>query len=136
MEQFRLKDTNYYYEPEISMHPAYLFRMSALDLARFGLLYLREGRWRGQQILSADWIHRSIKNYSVLNPKQPERGYGFLWWLGEGMYYAAGTGGQRLFIIPKDKVVIVHRVNTDSKVRVNSKSIWKLYDKIIKARGK
>ena len=43
MERFRLKDTFYHYEHQVSSHPAYLFRMSTLDLARFGLLYLRKG---------------------------------------------------------------------------------------------
>lgn len=136
MEHFHLKDTSYHYEAEYSSHPAYLFRMSALDLARFGLLYLREGRWQGKQIISADWIHRSTKNYSILNPKHPERGYGYLWWLDEGVFYASGTGGQRLFIIPKYNLLIVHRVNTDNKIRVKSKPIWNLYDKIIEARKK
>lgn len=136
MEQFRLADTEYHFETEHSSHPAYLFRMSALDLGRFGLLYLRKGNWRGQQILSHDWIQRSIQNYSVLNPKHPERGYGYLWWLDQGMYYAAGTGGQRLFIVPELGVVIVHRVDTDSKVRVKNKSIWTLFEKVLEARQK
>lgn len=136
MEQFRLKDTSYYYEHENSSHPAYLFRMSALDLARFGLLYLRQGKWRGQQIISADWIQRSTQKYSILNPQHLERGYGYLWWIDEGVYYAAGNGGQRLFILPKSDIVIVHRVDTDRKIRVKTKEIWALFDKILQAREK
>lgn len=136
MEQFGLEDTSYHYDLELSSHPAYLFRMSALDLARFGLLYLREGKWRGQQILSGDWIRRSTQKYTVLNPKKPERGYGYLWWIDEGVFYASGNGGQRLFIIPELDVVIVHRVDTDSKIRVKTTSIWELFDKILQAREK
>jgi hypothetical protein len=134
MEQFRLQDTSYHYERELSLHPAYLFRMSALDLARFGLLYLREGKWREQQIISEDWIRKSTQKYSVLNPENPERGYGYLWWIHEEGYYASGNGGQRLFVSPKLKMVIVHRVDTDSKIRVKAKPIWTLYDKILNAR--
>jgi hypothetical protein len=52
MEQFRLEDTHYRYERDKSFHPAYLFKMSALDLARVGLLYLRKGEFDGQQIVS------------------------------------------------------------------------------------
>jgi len=46
MEDFRLMDTYYHLEKQHSIHPAYPFRMSARDMARFGLLYLRDGRWR------------------------------------------------------------------------------------------
>lgn len=134
LEQFRLKDTSYHYDPDLSLHPAYLFRMSALDLARFGLLYLREGKWGEQQILSADWIRQSTQKYTVFNPKRPERGYGYLWWIDEGVYYASGNGGQRLFIVPGSNVIIVHRVDTDSKIRVKARPIWLLFDKILKAR--
>ena len=136
MEQFRLQDTSYHYDPELSTHPAYLFRMSALDLARFGLLYLRHGKWRDQQIISADWIQQSTQKHTVLNPEKPERGYGYLWWIDEGVYYASGNGGQRLFIVPESNIVIVHRVDTDNKVRVKSKPIWLLFDKILDAREK
>jgi CubicO group peptidase (beta-lactamase class C family) len=135
MEQFRLQDASYFYDRQKSLHPAYLFRMSSLDLARFGLLYLRDGKWREQQILSPEWIRRSTQKHSIFNARQPTRGYGYLWWIDDGMYYAAGTGGQRLFVIPDMKVVIVHRVNTESKVRVKSRPLWSLYEKIIEARS-
>ncbi|MFH2123397.1 MAG: serine hydrolase [Pseudomonadota bacterium] len=136
MEQFRLQDTSYYYDPESSLHPAYLFRMSALDLARFGLLYLRKGKWREQQIISVDWIEQSTQKHTVINPQHPERGYGYLWWIHEEGYYASGTGGQRLFIVPKSNVVIVHQVDTDSNTRVKSKAIWTLFDKIMQSRNR
>lgn len=136
MEHFRPEDGQYIYEPEHSSHPAYLFRMSALDLARFGLLYLRQGRWREKQIIEADWVERSTEKYSIQNPRHPERGYGYLWWIDQGLYYAAGTGGQRLFVIPELKVVIVHRVDTDSRVRVKTKPIWTLVEKILAARNR
>lgn len=135
MEHFRLEDARYQFEPSVSEHPAYLFRMTALDLARFGLLFARNGMWQGQQLISADWIRRSTEKHTVLNPKHPERGYGYLWWIDEGVYYASGTGGQRLFVIPSLDVVIVHQVNTDSKIRVKSTPIWKLFDMIVQARS-
>ena len=58
MEDFKVGDCRYltgdnYDTGELSIHPYYLFRMSARDLARFGLLFLGEGRWRKQQIISA-----------------------------------------------------------------------------------
>ena len=47
MEDFRLQDTYYHLEEEHSIHPAYPFRMSARDMARFGLLFLRRGEMAG-----------------------------------------------------------------------------------------
>ena len=38
MEHFLIEDTEYRFELDESIHPAYLFRMTALDMARFGLL--------------------------------------------------------------------------------------------------
>ena len=36
-----------------SRYPAYLFHASARDLARFGLLFLRMGRWGNKQVIPA-----------------------------------------------------------------------------------
>ena len=58
MEDFESNDVYYEYEP-VSMHPCYKFRMTALDKARFGLLYLRNGLWDGNRIISEEWIKES-----------------------------------------------------------------------------
>ncbi len=134
MQQFSLDDTAYDYDPEYSEHPAYRFRMSGLDLARFGLLCLRQGQWRDKQLVPARWFDESTRPYTVFNSKHPERGYGYLWWLDEGVFYGSGRGGQRLFIVPDLNLVIVHQVNTDKKIRVKSGPIWKLFDMIVTAR--
>lgn len=50
---------------------------SCRDLARFGLLYLRQGEWAGgQQIVSSAWVHASTIPSTSLNSA-----YGFMWWL-------------------------------------------------------
>lgn len=45
-----------------SIHAAYPIRMSARDLARFALLYLRDGRWNGRQVVPADWVKASTQS--------------------------------------------------------------------------
>ncbi len=47
------------YEPSKSLHPAHTFRISTRDLARFGQLYLQNGRWLDRQILTPDWLKDS-----------------------------------------------------------------------------
>ena len=116
-----LTSSNYPNAPPL-MHRYYLFRMSARDLARFGLLFLREGRWQNRQILSSEWVRESTASYSE---RGMGGGYGYMWWTGvhrglfpnvwirEHSYYAAGYGGHRVIILPYRNLVVVHRVNTD-----------------------
>ena len=64
MEDFSISDCSYktskdYGQSPISKHRYYQFRMSTRDLARFGLLYLRNGQWHDQQIVSTDWVRES-----------------------------------------------------------------------------
>ncbi len=100
-----------------SIYPAYLFYASARDLARFGLLYLRQGRWRDRQIVPAQWVRDSTQPYSTADIGL---GYGYLWWttfpdrpleklhLPAGSFFARGTGEQLVVVIPRDDLVIVH----------------------------
>ena len=102
-----------------SVYPAYPIDMSARDLARFALLYLRKGRWRERQVVPADWVEDSARAYSQADFAA---GYGYLWWIGslndptgsgvtlpEGSFFALGFGGQFAFVIPAYELVIVHR---------------------------
>jgi len=120
MEDYRSDWLRYSYVP-YSVHPYYGFRMSARDLARFGLLFLREGRWNRTRIISPEWVRESTAAHSRIGP---ESGYGYMWWTGEGAglfsnvnveahsYYASGYGGHLVVVLPYRDLVIVHRVNT------------------------
>ena len=55
MQDYRPQD-GVYVPGAASIHRAYPLRMSARDLARFGLLYLNKGAWAGTQIVAADWV--------------------------------------------------------------------------------
>ncbi len=65
---------------------------SCLDLARFGLLFLREGAWDGEQVVSAEWVAEATAPSQELN-----EGYGYLWWLDRegGTYLDGGDGDGR-----------------------------------------
>jgi CubicO group peptidase (beta-lactamase class C family) len=102
-----------------SVYPAYPFKMSARDLARFALLYLKKGRWRDRQVIPRAWVDESTRAYSH---SEFGPGYGYLWWTGPisngvapsvnlpgGTFFAAGTGGQCAFVIPVHDLVVVHR---------------------------
>ena len=78
--------------------------MTPHDLAKLGLLYLNNGRWENQQILSEEWIEMATKGHvSVSQTLQ----YGYHWWVADKMYFAMGHQGQFLFVIPDKALVVV-----------------------------
>jgi CubicO group peptidase (beta-lactamase class C family) len=118
MQDYRPSDGEYV-TGAASVYPAYPFRMSARDLARFGLLYLRKGRWQDREIVPARWVEESTQAYSH---SEAGPGYGYLWWtaplnggfaplvdLPKGTFWAAGVGGQYAFVIPQHDLVVVRR---------------------------
>ncbi|WP_051621072.1 serine hydrolase domain-containing protein [Paenibacillus sp. UNC451MF] len=126
-------------QEHISVHGARHYRLSARDLARFGLLYLQNGSFDHQQLIPESWIQESTAPHSVM--EELSRGYGYLWWrplTGNwpelGMYEARGVGGQHVTIIPKENLVLVHRVDTDSGRTVPGDQVLRLCQLIIEAR--
>jgi CubicO group peptidase (beta-lactamase class C family) len=108
-----------------SVYPAYHMVLSTRDMARVGLLMLREGRWSDKQLVSADWIHTisSLVTPRIgLNPpglRDGPFGYGYLWWVFDdpdlpaalsGAYTAQGAFGQFITVIPSLDVVVAHKV--------------------------
>lgn len=111
-------DTGYFYERDLSVHPAYHFEMRPIDLAKFGLLYLRQGRWHNEQLIPADWIEASTTSYSNAGEGT---GYGYLWWtINDGSYTALGFGGQWIHVIPDEDIVIVHMADVDNGISVST----------------
>ncbi|MGV1833475.1 serine hydrolase domain-containing protein [Rhizobium rhizogenes] len=130
-----------------SEHSAYKIRMSARDLARVGVLFLNEGRWRDVQIVPAEWVQRSTKAYVELGRGA---GYGYSWWTGryrletatasaagdqeaEPFYWASGMGHQYLMVFPAIGTVIVHRV-TDTNNGPSGQQMEQLQKKILGCR--
>ena len=75
------------------------------DLAKLGLLYLKDGVWEGKRILPEGWVRDSTA--WRVNTSRGQRGYGYKWWVlsrqGPGthdVFYASGYGGQYLIVVP------------------------------------
>ena len=138
MEDWRLSDGYFHYERDKSQYPAYPFRMSARDAARFGLLFAREGRWDDQQILSRNWVRRSTALYSI---DSEVFGYGFMWWIAReprfekhGFAAAVGVGNQMIAVLPDSDIVIVNRANTYQGDRTPQTELLDLIENILDAR--
>lgn len=144
MENFDPERDCEYYRGDASEHPAYLFEMNARDMARFGLLFARNGKWKDQQIVPASWVEASTTSYSDAGAKG---GYGYLWWVAvdgthfggsveapEGLYTARGKGGQVIAVIPDMDFVLVHRVNTFKRGNsVSYNKVGQLLTKVLAA---
>ena len=87
------------------------------DYAKFGLLYLNQGRnFKGEQLVSANWVKTSVTpDAPHLMPGRDNPasewmlGYGYQWWIPEnpeGDYSAIGIYGQFIYVHPAHNVVI------------------------------
>lgn len=79
---------------------------NARDFARFGKLYLNNGKWNGKQLLDSTFVKKCITPRFKASPE-----YGYGWWLhnflGKDLYYMRGHLGQFVIVIPKDDLIIV-----------------------------
>tara|TARA_R110002051_G_scaffold73135_4_gene132736 strand:+ start:6702 stop:7850 length:1149 start_codon:yes stop_codon:yes gene_type:complete len=95
--------------------------ISTEDMARFGMLFLNNGRWKNERLISENWIKKAT------TPSIPNANYGYMWWLNkkgarhweglsENIFYAAGFGGNFIIIDKVNDVVVVTRWLEPSKV--------------------
>jgi Beta-lactamase len=93
--------------------------ISTLDQARFGLLFLRNGKWKSQQLISEKWV-KSVHRSSTAN-----KDYGYMWWMNTSkkwkdvsseIYFAAGAGGNYIVVDNEHDLVVVARWIDDSKM--------------------
>jgi CubicO group peptidase (beta-lactamase class C family) len=103
--------------------------INTLDHARFGLLFLNDGDWNGNQLISKNWI----KDATTSSPAKIN--YGYMWWLNkkgtdrfwegvpQNVFYAAGFGGNYIVIIPDEDIVIITRWLEPSQIGLFVKKV-------------
>ena len=88
----------------------YGLRVRTEDIAKFGQLYLNEGRWEGRPLLSKDWVAMATSKQTSngSNPKSDwDQGYGFQFWrCRNGAYRGDGAFGQYCIVLPRLDAVI------------------------------
>lgn len=82
------------------------------DYARFGLLYMNDGNWLGEQVLPEGWVE-----YSTTEAKGSDGEYGAFFWLNlkgknypdvpYDMFSCQGHDGQYIYVIPSKDLVVV-----------------------------
>lgn len=93
--------------------------INTLDQARFGLLFLRKGKWKNKQLISEQWVN------SVGQPSAANKSYGLMWWtnqenqlgdISKNIYYANGFGGNFIVVDNEHDLVIVARWLEPNKI--------------------
>jgi CubicO group peptidase (beta-lactamase class C family) len=76
------------------------------QMAKLGYLYLREGEWDGEQIVSTGWVQDAIQTHTQTDG---DLGYGYQWWIYPSLdaYAALGRDGQTIFVVPESDLIIV-----------------------------
>jgi CubicO group peptidase (beta-lactamase class C family) len=79
------------------------------DLAKFGYLYLNNGKWGDQQLIPEAYIKESTAlSIETPNGLAGRDGYGYHWWMNSsGGYSGRGFRGQFLFVVPEENIVAV-----------------------------
>ena len=90
-------------------------RLRPRDLAKIGSVMLHDGAWQGTQVAAALWVALSSERHVERIPWSPDGvyGYGFMWYpgrtkcaAGTAIVRAAGNGGQRLYVLPEEGLVV------------------------------
>lgn len=97
-----------------------LLNARAVDLAKFGDLYLHMGKWNDKQIVPAQWVAESTtediddrRPWTIFPDFRQYGGYfKYYWWghptaAGGYTFWAQGQDGQYIFVSPRNQLVIV-----------------------------
>jgi CubicO group peptidase (beta-lactamase class C family) len=84
-------------------------RLSPVDMAKIGFLFIHGGVWEGKQVVSSEWVQEAIKKrYNV--PGGTDR-YGYGWWSSvdeeQMSFFAQGNGGQMINLNPGYNSIVV-----------------------------
>ncbi|HEV2655547.1 MAG TPA: serine hydrolase [Ktedonobacteraceae bacterium] len=115
--QWRITEQGWYPGPV----PVGRLLLTPRDMLKIGYLYLNGCLWEGRQIIPAEYVADSTRQHN-------EGGwpigvpYGYFWWVSQheqpSAFFAAGLGGQRIYVVPALDLVIVTTASIE-RVREN-----------------
>src|SRR3970282_731133 len=78
------------------------------DMAKLGFLFLHQGQWEGQQIVSRRWVEAATQKQGA-PPEGDEDPYGYGWWIERDVKGASarGRGGQYVYVLPEWDMLVV-----------------------------
>ena len=109
------------------------FAMNVYDMAKLGELYLNNGNWNGEQIISEQWVKDSTT--LQFDRSSGSADYGYQWWVrtfGENAYpayFAQGHYGQYIFVVPDLDLVVAITSHYEGSTSV----YWQIMNNIVNA---
>lgn len=103
---------------------------TARDYAKFGRLFLHKGEWDGQQIVSPEWYHKSIRRDTSSGSSF---NYNYCWHIGlkeYGDFMAIGLYKQHIYINPNKKLIIVTLSNKENRLWAERVNWWYIFRQI------
>lgn len=107
-----ITDYKWQFTPQNVANTAGGLQMRSIDYAKFGQLYQNKGSWKNKQILTKDWVEKSLSHQIAISENEF---YGYLFWnktyqvngKSYEVYYSSGNGGNRIIIFKNQPVVFV-----------------------------
>ncbi len=143
-EPLGIEDFDVFYRSDstMSIHPKAGFRLSARAMAKFGQLFLQQGKWGEQQLIPVEWIEKITTDYTpTINQSNERMGHGYLWWipaedfaggLPKGSFVATGAWGQRILVIPTWNLVIAHKTMTEIPTKQRTKVTRSEFEELVR----
>jgi CubicO group peptidase (beta-lactamase class C family) len=137
------KATDGYYFGAFGLHT------SARDAAKFGSVYLHGGKYRGRQLVPADWVKASLQRYSEdmnftgwfsseLGDHFYDLGYGYQWWSASAgdhrVDFAWGHGGNLIVLHHGLDMIVV--ASADPLYEYPEEAGWEYEGAVIDVVGK
>ena len=105
------------------------------EISKIGLCVADSGRWKGQQIISSEWIDEMTSVQSQI--ENFEYSFGYFWWIDavRNISFMWGVGGQFAFIVPDKNLVVVMTSfpNTKGEYEIQACEALEVVDNIIDA---
>ena len=115
-EPLGITESNWSYDQQGYYHGGFGLDLSAPSMTKIGELYLNDGVASGVSLLPKGYIYEATTPH-VTGGFPENDAYGYHWWIGSmgsiNYYYAAGLGGQYLFIVPDLKLLVT--ITSDSR---------------------
>lgn len=101
--------------------------MTSRDMAKIGQLALQGGAWEGRRIVPARWMEMSTRAHAV----SPEGPYGYHWWVRPRGFAAAGYGGQYVYVVPSERIVVVMTADPNTGRHIGFDALERLIDEYV-----
>jgi CubicO group peptidase (beta-lactamase class C family) len=98
--------------------------MTPREMAMIGQLCIQNGRWKGQQLVSEEWMNLSTQGHTYFHHENGP--YGYHWWVNPLGYSAQGYGGQYIYVLPHQNTVVVFTARNNRPRHIPAKVVEQL----------